>query len=164
MFTKPMKAHVARPMTGVVMFAVMFTAGACAGSNPEPETGTYTLPASLNPAVPTINAVNAEVPGLSQSQSILGAGSLLGLARMKMPANQYTQLTTAIPGSDALINEATRLGLPGSALTDLAGVTNHLGQSGISTDQINGMIRALDTGITGKVSPEVQNSFRSALR
>jgi Protein of unknown function VcgC/VcgE (DUF2780) len=50
------------------------------------------------------------VPGLSQSQAILGAGSLLGLAKAKMPADQFSQVAGAIPGSDALVGEAVKQG------------------------------------------------------
>ena len=57
------------------------------------------LPDYLSAAEPLLNSISTAVPGLSQAQSILGAGSLLGLAKAKMPASEFDQLGAAVPGS-----------------------------------------------------------------
>ena len=152
-------------MTGVILFAVMLMTGACAG-RPKHKTAAEmsALPAELNAAGPLLNSLNAAVPGLSHTQSILAAGSLMGLARMKMPPTRYPYVATAIPGSDALIVEATRLGVPSSAYSGRAGVTQFLGTQGISPDQVNKMIPVLNNAVKGKVSPSVEKNFMNALK
>lgn len=160
MFTTTMTVRLTRTLPLVAML----TAGACKGSTPEPTTEMSALPTAMNAAAPVLNSLNSAVPGLSQTQSIAAAGSLLGLAKTRMPADQYSQVATAIPGSDALVNEATRLGLPSNSLTGLSGVTDFLSKQGVSADQVSKMVPALGNLLKGKVSPEVLNSFMAALR
>jgi uncharacterized protein VcgC/VcgE DUF2780 len=114
-------------------------------------------------AGPLLNSLGVAVPGLSQAQSILGAGSLLGLAKGKMPTDQFSQVSKAIPGTDALIAEATKQGLP-STLGSLSDVTSFLGKSGISANQVSQMVPALGKALGGKVSPDLVNSFLGALK
>lgn len=121
------------------------------------------LASTLSAAGPLLNSVSSAVPGLSQAQSALGVGSLLGLAKGRMPTNQYSQVSNALPGADALVAEATRQGLP-SQLGGLADVSGFLGKSGISTSQVNQLIPALGNALTGKVNPDIASAFMSALR
>ena len=81
-----------------------------------------------------------------------------------MPPTRYPYVATAIPGSDALIVEATRLGVPSSAYSGRAGVTQFLGTQGISPDQVNKMIPVLNNAVKGKVSPSVEKNFMNALK
>jgi hypothetical protein len=120
------------------------------------------VPTGLNAAAPLLSSLGSAVPGLSQSQAILGAGSLLGLAKAKMPASQYSQIS-AIPGADALVGEAVQQGLP-TDVTGRAGLAGFLSQSGISPNQINQMVPVLTGAVKGKVSPEVAGGFLAALQ
>lgn len=162
MSTGTMQARVARP---VMLFVAMFIIGACKSSTPEPTTEMSALPAELNAAAPILNAVNAEVPGLSQRQSILATGSLLGLAKTRMPPDQFAEVNRAIGGADALIVEATRQGLPRSSLTSLTSVVDYLGKQGVSEDQVTQrIIPVLDKSVKGKVTPGVEANFNAAIR
>jgi hypothetical protein len=129
---------------------------ACGGKTPA-------IPSSLSAADPLLKSIGSAVPGLSQSQSILGAGSLLGLAKGKMPSDQFSKITDAIPGSNALLDEAKKMGLP-KEMTGLASVNDFLGKSGISSAQVNQMVPVLTNSVSGKVSPDVASAFSSALR
>jgi uncharacterized protein VcgC/VcgE DUF2780 len=152
--------------------AALLTAVACSKNNPEPSTmpnpatspttGMSALPASLNAAAPLLNSVASQVPGLSQAQQILGVGSMFGLAKQKMPSDQYSQLSGAVPGADALATEATKQGLPMNA-GGLSDITNFLGKSGITPDQVTKLVPALTNSLKGKVSPELLNAFTNAL-
>ena len=70
------------------------------------------LSGALAAAGPLIESLTKSIPGLSQAQAILGAGSLFGLAKAKMPADQFSQISSAVPGTQALVDEATKAGLP----------------------------------------------------
>ena len=163
MSTRIMQAQVARP---VMLFAAMFIIGACKSSNPEPATTEMSaLPAELNAAAPILNAVNAEVPGITQRQNVLATGSLLGLAKTRMPADQFGEVARAIPGAEALIVEAARQGVPRSALTNLTTVTEYLGKQGVTQDQVTQrIIPVLDKSVKGKVTPGVEANFNAAIR
>lgn len=121
------------------------------------------LSSALSAAGPLLNSLSGAVPGLSQAQAILGAGSLLGLAKAKMPTDQFSQIAGAIPGADALVGEAVSKGLP-SSLSGLSDITSFLGGSGITPDQITKMIPVLTNAVKGKVSPELATGLLSALQ
>jgi len=163
MSTRPMQAHVARP---VMLLVAMFIVSACKSSNPEPATTEMSaLPAELSAAGPILNEVNKEVPGISQRQNILATGSLLGLAKTRMPADQFAEVARAIPGTEALIVEAARQGVPRSALANLTTVTEYLGKQGVTQDQVTQrIIPVLDKSVKGKVTPGVEANFNAAIR
>lgn len=156
------KYLLALPIRELVASAALLAAVACGGKNPAPS-GESALPPSLNAAAPLLNSVSAAVPGLSQAQTVLGLGSLFGLARQKMPADQYAQVTSTLPGSDALVSEAMKQGLP-SSLGGLADVTGFLAKSGISVDQVSKMIPVIGNSMAGRVPPEAATAFFNALK
>ena len=129
----------------------------CGGNSPS-----SALPAAVSAAGPLNGAITSAIPGLSQAQAALGAGSLLGLAKTKMPAGQYSQVAGAIPGADALVGEAVKQGAPTSP-SSLSAVTDFLGKSGISPSQVNQLIPVLTKAISGKVPAEVSSALASAL-
>jgi hypothetical protein len=143
------------------MCGLLLHVAGCSG-NPAPS-AMPGLPAGLSAAGPLLGSLSSAVPGLSQAQAILGAGSLLGLAKGKMPADQFSQIAGAIPGADALVGEAVKQGLP-SGLTGLSGLTGFLGKSGITADHLTKMVPVLTGAVKGKVSPELATSFLSALQ
>lgn len=75
------------------------------------------------------------IPGVSETQAIAGAGSMLGLASAKLPAADYAKVANSIPGADALVKEAGKLtGL--TSFGSLTDVTNALGKLGVTPDQV----------------------------
>ena len=172
MFMTPGRRLVRHPGRAVPVAACALALACGGASTPPAETSipsiptsaASALPASLSAAGPLLNSLGASVPGLSQAQQILGAGSLFGLARAKMPADQYAQVATAIPGADALANEATKQGLTPSSLGSIGQVTEYLGKSGIAPAKVSQLATALGQTLQGKVSPEVANSFMNALK
>ena len=80
-----------------------------------------------------------------------------------MPADQFSKVGAALPGSDALIGEAVKQGLP-SQLGGLSDVTGFLGKSGISPTQVNQMIPVMSKAIGSGGNPTLANTFVSALK
>ena len=142
----------------VVIGTIVAIAGCGGKTIPVPDLSS----ASLAPAEPFLHSVSNTVTGLSQAQSALGIGSLLGLAKAKMAPAHFSQVSDALPGADALIGEAVKQGLP-TRLRGLADVTHFLSQSGISSGQVGQMIPLLRNAVSGKVSPEVAMAFMSSL-
>ena len=136
----------------------------CGGSSSSAAAaGMSALPTALNTAGPLLNAVGVAIPGLTQAQQILGLGSVFGLAKQKMPADQFSEVANALPGADALASEAATKGLP-KELKGMSDVTKFLGKSGVTPTQVGQTITVLGDQMAGKVSPTVANSFFSALR
>ncbi|MCK9280710.1 MAG: DUF2780 domain-containing protein [Melioribacteraceae bacterium] len=61
-----------------------------------------------------IESVTSQL-GVTKNQAVGGVGSILGLAKEKMPASDFLKVANAIPGSSDLITSA--LGLTGSKST-----------------------------------------------
>jgi len=122
-----------------------------------------TASSALKAAGPLVSSLMKAVPGLSQAQAALGAGSMFALAKEKMVAAQFSSITKAVPGVDALISEATKHGLP-KPLNSLANVTKFLGRSNISPTQVNQLASALDKNVAAKVSPDVAKGFAASFK
>jgi hypothetical protein len=146
-----------RSITAAALLAAMLTGSSC-GGNSQPAG----LPSALNAAAPLVNSIVGSVPGLSQAQAAMGAGALLGLAKAKMPAGQYSQLAGAIPGMDALVNEAVKQGAP-AAPTSRSSLGQFLNKAGISTQQVGQIASSLTNSIAGKVPADVVSSLTQAL-
>ena len=58
---------------------------------------------SINPEL--IGTMTKEL-GITPKQAIGGTGALLGLAKSKLKADEFAQVSSAIPGTDALIKSA----------------------------------------------------------
>jgi hypothetical protein len=119
----------------------------------------------MEAASPLLNSVMSAVPGLSPSQAATGVGSLLGLAQARMPADQFAQLSSAVPGTQALIGGAQKAGLPSAGgLTGLSSLTNTFNSAGISPDQVSQMIPAVEQSISQSAGPSIGQAFASAVR
>jgi hypothetical protein len=118
---------------------------------------------AVSAASPVISALTAAVPGLSAKQATLGAGALLGLAKARIPGDQFGRIAQAIPGADALIGDAVKAGLP-SQLSGLASLTPFLSKEGISSSTVDQMIPALGNIVSKSAGPELASTLTSALR
>jgi hypothetical protein len=130
----------------------------CGGAKSVPET----LPTALADAAPLLNSVTAAIPGITQTQAILGAGSIFELARAKMPAEQFSAVAGAVPGADALASEAVTKGLPAN-VTGMADVTKFLKKSGISPAQVGQLIPVIGNEVKAKVTPDIATAFMAAI-
>jgi hypothetical protein len=80
-----------------------------------------------------------------------------------MPPTQFSEVSRAIPGTEALVGEAVRQGLPRSP-SGLSGITGFLGKSGISPSQLNQMVPVLTNSVAGKIPAEVGAALAAALK
>jgi len=139
------------------------TAAESAGSVASPASAA--LSGALAPASGLISSLVGSIPGLSQAQAILGAGSLFGLAKAKMPGDQFSQLSKAVPGAEALVGEATKAGLPAaSQLTGLSSLTPLLSKAGISSDVTNQLVSSLGKTVSGAGGQSLGDAFLAAVK
>jgi hypothetical protein len=143
------------------------TAEEAAGSVATSAAGSATsaLSGALAPASGLISSLVGSVPGLSQAQAILGAGSLFGLAKAKMPADQFSSLASAVPGAEALIGEATKAGLPAAEqLTGLASLTPLLSKAGINSGVTSQLVSAVGKAVSGAGGQSLGDAFLAAVK
>lgn len=126
---------------------------------------TSALSGALAPASGLISSLIGSIPGLSQAQAILGAGSLFGLAKAKMPSDQFSSLASAVPGAEALVGEATKAGLPGAdQLTGLASLTPILSKAGINSGMTSQLVSALGKAVSGAGGQGLADAFLAAVK
>lgn len=145
------------PFTLLLGCATFLGGTGCGGSSAS------TLPAAVSAAQPLINSVMGAIPGLSQAQAILGAGSMLGLAKAKMPAGDWSQLAGAVPGADALVGQAVSQGAP-SAPSDVGAVGRFLASKGLPPNSASQLVPVLNQSIGGKLSADVAGALAAALK
>ena len=139
--------------------SVASAASSAAGSAPSALSG------ALGPASALIGGLTKSIPGLSQAQAILGAGSIFGLAKAKMPGDQFSQLATAVPGAQALVDEATKAGLPAAEqLTGLASLTPLLSKAGINSSMISQLVPALGKAVSAGGGQGLADAFLAAVK
>ena len=126
---------------------------------------TSALSGALAPASALIGGLTKSIPGLSQAQAILGAGSVLGLAKAKMPSDQVSQLSSAVPGTQALVEEAVKAGLPAvEQLTGLSSLTPMLSKAGISPAMISQLVPALTKAVSSGGGQALADAFAAAVK
>jgi len=128
-------------------------------------TSSTALSGALGPASALIGGLTKSIPGLSQAQAILGAGSVFGLAKAKMPSDQFSQLASAVPGTQALVDEALKAGLP--ALEHLAGpgsLTPTLARAGITPEMANQLVPALTKAVSSGGGQALADAFAAAVK
>ena len=148
----------------IALAALLVIASGCSSSKEmsNASSASSALPSSLSAAAPMLDGLMKSVPGLSQAQAALGAGSMLGLAQGTMTPDQYAQVAKAVPGADALIANANKMGLPNPAKS-VGDVSSFLQKSGISSTQVNQLGSALTGMIKGQVPGDVASNFANAL-
>jgi len=141
-------------------------AGSVAPSAPSaPSAASSALSGALGPASALIGGLTKSIPGLSQAQAILGAGSVFGLAKAKMPGDQFSQLASAVPGTQALVDEATKAGLPAAdQLTGLASLTPLLSKAGINSSMISQLVPALGKAVSSGGGQALADAFLAAVK
>ncbi|HEY1904983.1 MAG TPA: DUF2780 domain-containing protein [Myxococcaceae bacterium] len=92
--------------------------------------------------------------GVSPEQAVGGTGAMLGYAQNKLPPDQFSAVSNAIPGSSEITKAAAPM-LGGSSLSSLADVQGVFSKLGMSPDTVSKFAPIL-TDQVGKVAgPQV---------
>jgi hypothetical protein len=110
-----------------------------------------------------VNEVQSSVPGLTPTQTAQGMGGALYYAQRSMQPGDFTKVKNSFPGSDAMIKEGTRLGMP-SEFVGLTSLSGSLKNIGISRDQFNQLIPAMTEVVSEKAGPQVAEKFAAVFR
>jgi hypothetical protein len=144
--------------------AVLALAAACSGNTATPDaTAPAPLKYPLHPSAAVVNEVQSSVPGLTPTQLAQGMGGVLYYAQRSMQPGDFTRVKNAFPGSDAMINQGTRLGMP-SEMYGLTSLSGSLKNIGITRDQLNQMIPAMTEVISEKEGAPVAEKFAAVFK
>ena len=101
-------------MVGMLFAAMIVVAAAAGGQTPAPDA------AAAKAANPELVGMLTKEVGVTPAQAEGGAGALLGLAKSRLSAEEFGKVSSAIPGTDAMLKAAPALGMS-SALGNLPG-------------------------------------------
>jgi hypothetical protein len=113
---------------------------------------------------PLVNSLMSQIPGLNQLQAVGGAGALLGLAQGKLPATDFSKLTSLVPNVDQMIGQAKKAGGLPASLNSLADLSGTFSKLGISNDQASKLVPATTNFFTQKGGAEVGNMLAGVLK
>lgn len=74
--------------------------------------------------------------GVTENQAKGGVGSLLTLAKEKLPAADFTKVANVVPGASGYMDLAKQLGAVAGPLKNVAGLNGSLGKLGMNADTI----------------------------
>lgn len=74
--------------------------------------------------------------GVTADQANGGVGSILSLAKEKLPSMDFTTLTKFIPGADSFMKAANDLGAVTGPIGDQAGLTSAFSRLGMGSDMV----------------------------
>jgi hypothetical protein len=82
-----------------------------------------------------------------------------------MPGDKFSQLAGAVPGAEALVDEATKAGLPAAdQLTGLASLTPLLSKAGINSSMISKLVPALGNAVSAGGGQGLADAFLAAVQ
>lgn len=144
--------------------AFALAAAACSGNTSGTSaTSPAPLEYPLRPSAAVVNDVRSSVPELTPTQTAQGMGAILYAAQLSMQPGDFTKVENSFPGSDAMINEGTKLGMPSEFVgrTSLAGSLKNIG---ISRDQFAQMVVAMTDVVSDKAGAEIAQNFATVFR
>ena len=126
--------------------------------------------AKANPEL--IDALSKEI-GATPEQAAGAAGALFGLAKSRLSADEFSQVSNAVPGMDSLLSAAPAVGAVGTAgaLSQAAGSAGGLASAasafsklGLKPDMVSKAIPVLTSFVTKSGGANVANLLAGALK
>jgi hypothetical protein len=153
-----------RLVGSTLAFAALALVAACGGNTATQAAGApAALQYPLHSSAPVVNEVQGVVPGLTPTQVAQGMGGILYYAQRSMQPGDFRKVKNSFPGSDAMINEGTKLGMP-SEMYGLTSLSGSLKNIGISRDQFNQLIPAMTEVVNEKAGAEIADKFAAVFR
>lgn len=124
--------------------------------------------AKASPAL--VSALSKEIGG-SPEQAAGAAGALFGLAKSRLKADEFSQVSKAVPGMDALLAAAPALGGASGGLSQLAGSAGALAalapafsKLGLKPEMVAKAIPVLTSFVSKSGGANVGNLLASVLK
>jgi hypothetical protein len=154
---------------GVVCFAVVGVAGASLVARTDQ--GAQAAAAAVKASPDLVNSLAKEIGGTPE-QAAGAAGSLFGLAKSRLKPDEFSQVSKAVPGMDALLAAAPALGGgAGGALSKAAGgaaglaaATQAFTKLGLKPEMVSKAVPLLTSFVTKSGGANVGNLLAGVLK
>ncbi len=116
-----------------------------------------------------VRALSKEI-GSTPEQAAGAAGTLFGVAKSKLKADEFSQIATAVPGMDSLLKAAPgasttgALSQLGGGASGLAGAASSFSKLGLSPDMVSKAVPVLTSYVTKSGGSNVGGLLAGALK
>jgi hypothetical protein len=119
-----------------------------------------------------VGALSKEI-GATPEQAAGAAGAIFGIAKSRLSADQFSQVSSAVPGMDSLLSAAPAVGAVGTAgaLSQAAGAAGGLASAaaafsklGLSPDMVSKAVPVLTSFVTKSGGASVGSLLAGALK
>jgi len=141
-----------RNTKATILASAMFAAALCSGCAELQSMG----------ATDTLSSLLASQLGVTQNQATGGAGSVLSLAKEKLPSMDFSTLTKLIPGSDTLMKSAKDLGAVTGPVTNNAGLESAFSRLGMGPDMVPKFVQKMGDFV-GKTGGDTAKNLLTSL-
>jgi hypothetical protein len=149
-----------------ILLAVAAPAAAAGAGAAAAAGGQTPADAAAKSANPELIGMLTKEVGVTAAQAEGGAGALLGLAKSRLSADEFGKVSSAIPGTDALLKAAPAAGMLGSVggASGLAGLAGSFSKLGLTPDAAAKMAPVLLKYVNGKGAAEAASLLGRVLK
>lgn len=102
--------------------------------------------------------------GVTADQANGGVGSILSLAKEKLPSMDFTTLTKFIPGADSFMKAAKDLGAVTGPIGDQAGLTSAFSRLGMGSDMVPKFSQTMSDFVGKAGGDQAKNLLASVMK
>ncbi|MDF0651430.1 MAG: hypothetical protein CV081_09930 [Nitrospira sp. LK265] len=102
--------------------------------------------------------------GVTADQANGGVGSILSLAKEKLPSMDFTTLTKFIPGADSFMKAANDLGAVTGPIGDQAGLTSAFSRLGMGPDMVPKFSQTMSDFVGKAGGDQAKNLLASVMK
>ena len=153
---------------GVVCLAVVGVAGA--GIVAHADQAAQATAAAVKASPDLVNALSKEIGGTPE-QAAGAAGALFGLAKSRLKPDEFSQVSKAVPGMDALLSAAPAvaggadpLSKAAGSAAGLAAATQAFSKLGLKPEMVSKAVPVLTSFVTKSGGAGVGNLLAGALK
>ena len=140
---------------GGLAFIVAFVLGTGVASAQKKED----IAAAAKASPDLVAALQKEMTGATPEQAAGAAGAMFGLAKSKLKPAEFSQLSAAVPGMDALLKAA-----PGGGAKSLSGMAGAFSKIGLKPEMVKAAAPFLTQYVSKLAGPQVGGLLASVLK
>jgi hypothetical protein len=157
---------------GIVVLFAMFvsTAGMLQAAPGLAQAITAEATAAAKASPELVGTLSKEI-GSTPEQAAGAAGTLFGVAKSKLKADEFSQIATAVPGMDSLLKAAPgasgttgALSQLGGGASGLAGAASSFSKLGLSPDMVSKAVPVLTSYVTKSGGSKAGSLLAGALK
>jgi hypothetical protein len=102
--------------------------------------------------------------GVNENQALVGAGSLLGLAKERLSSDDFARIAGVIPGSDGIMKKAMEIGGVSGPIGSITNLAPVFARVGMGDDMVGKFVPVLTDFVSSAGGKSLGGLLESALK